>query len=184
MQSVSIGLIVIVGLVLCTGESLAQTVYVSRGPEGELSFSDQPSADVVEVLELWTTPAPLAAPEETSADRVTEFLRVADALAESRMARERQRSERHARNQIPPPPLPVAEADPPVVQRPLWFPPLLPPVPGYGHFRPPYGDRAHTYPNYGRRYPGDGRYDRRDPRLENRALPEPQPRSSRPLPPP
>ena len=131
------------------------------------------------MFELPAAPSPLAAAAaETSAARVTELLRVADALADSREARERLRAARRARNQpqTPPPAVPV---DSPVAQQPLWYPPLLAPGPGFRAAGWPEREPAYA----GRRYPGDGRYDRRDPRLEDRLLPEREPRRRSPLPP-
>ncbi|MEM1432647.1 MAG: DUF4124 domain-containing protein [Pseudomonadota bacterium] len=179
MRNVYIGIIVFVGLALLAAPARAETVYVSRGPDGELSFSDQPADDVIQVLELAPEPSPLAASAaETSAARVNELLRVADALAASREARERLRAEQRTAEQPVRTP-PVAAADPPVVQQPFWFPPLLHPgqrFRGRGRaFRAP--------PHYGRRYPGSGPFDRRDPRLDDRLLPGSAPRRSSPLPP-
>ena len=102
-------------LILATGSVAAQTVYVTRGAQGEGSFSDQPQP-CAERLELAI--APPAAPSD--ATTIETMLAVADSLAEARQEREASRRQDRLA-QLVPQAAPAPQVVPVVQQGPGWF---------------------------------------------------------------
>lgn len=93
MSNAKIALIV-AALAMVGSAPAAAEVYVHRGEHGEVSFTDQ-ALPGAERVELEPTVPPPDAPEELE-QRIRQTLEVAEALEQSRLAREKARAEARA----------------------------------------------------------------------------------------
>ena len=115
-------------------------VYQARGKNGEVVFSDQPSATSQTVDIVTTSPDPAAA--AAARQNTQDIQDLADELEEARLARSAQRAEANSDNYLP-----AFEANAPFQEdyshypyARRWYPPLFPP------YREPIAPQPQTTP--------------------------------------
>lgn len=132
----------------------SQEVFMTTGAHGETSFSDvaEPGAQRI----VLTTPEPLEDSIAAIQRRIEQALTVAEALEDSRLAREAARAEARERAAV----RQAAQAPPQVVYEDRYvgvpYPLRVHPRRGFRHDRRGHGDRPHKPPHGDSTEPDDG----------------------------